>query len=159
MIKNWFNLSAGVILLVTAAAKILGSLGHAEILRRVDPIFEMEFGRLMLIAGIVELLVACICFFSRRRIVGHVATAWLATCLLIYRAGLWWIGWRRPCHCLGDFTDALHIPPQTADTAMKFILAYLLLGSYASLFWLWRQNRKAVSALALSGASTPPPAP
>jgi hypothetical protein len=24
---------------------------------------------------------------------------------------------------------------------MKIILAYLLLGSYASLFWLWRQHR------------------
>jgi cbb3-type cytochrome oxidase subunit 3 len=42
--------------------------------------------------------------------------------------------------------DALHIPPQTADTAMKIILAYLLLGSYAMLFWLWRQRKKLQSA-------------
>ena len=32
--------------------------------------------------------------------------------------------------------DALHIPPQVADMAMKIILAYLLIGSYATLFWL-----------------------
>ena len=44
---------------------------------------------------------------------------------------------------MGNLTDALHIPPQTADTAMKIILAYLLIGSYASLFWLWRQRGKA----------------
>jgi hypothetical protein len=25
---------------------------------------------------------------------------------------------------MGNLTDALHIPPQTADTAMKIILAY-----------------------------------
>jgi hypothetical protein len=25
---------------------------------------------------------------------------------------------------------------------MKIILAYLLLGSYATLFWLWRQRKK-----------------
>lgn len=25
---------------------------------------------------------------------------------------------------------------------MKIILAYLLIGSYATLFWLWRQKRK-----------------
>jgi len=43
---------------------------------------------------------------------------------------------------MGNLTDALHIPPQIADTAMKIILAYLLIGSYASLFWLWRQHRK-----------------
>ena len=29
---------------------------------------------------------------------------------------------------------------------MKIILAYLLLGSYASLFWLWRQRKKVAYA-------------
>jgi cbb3-type cytochrome oxidase subunit 3 len=28
---------------------------------------------------------------------------------------------------------------------MKIILAYLLIGSYATLFWLWRQHKKATS--------------
>jgi hypothetical protein len=42
-------------------------------------------------------------------------------------------------------TDALHIKPETADTAMKIILAYLLIGSYGSLFWLWRQRRRAAA--------------
>jgi hypothetical protein len=45
--------------------------------------------------------------------------------------------------CLGNLTYALNISPQKADTAMKIILAYLLIGSYASLSWLWRQRRKA----------------
>jgi hypothetical protein len=31
---------------------------------------------------------------------------------------------------------------QAADAAMKIILAYLLIGSHATLFWLWRQKRK-----------------
>jgi hypothetical protein len=44
---------------------------------------------------------------------------------------------------LGNLTDALHISPQTGDIAMKIILAYLLIGSYATLFWLWRQRGKA----------------
>jgi len=43
---------------------------------------------------------------------------------------------------VGNLTDALHIPPQAADIAMKIILAYLFVGSYATLFWLWRQKRK-----------------
>ncbi len=29
---------------------------------------------------------------------------------------------------------------------MKIILAYLLLGSYATLFWLWRQRKMAGSS-------------
>jgi len=28
---------------------------------------------------------------------------------------------------------------------MKIILAYLLIGSYATLFWLWLQRKKAIS--------------
>ena len=27
---------------------------------------------------------------------------------------------------------------------MKIVLAYLLIGSYATLIWLWRQHRKAI---------------
>ena len=71
---------------------------------------------------------------------------WLATSFLVYRIGLVWVGYKKPCPCLGNLTDALHIPPQTADTAMKIILAYLLIGSYATLFWLWRQRKKTVSS-------------
>jgi hypothetical protein len=51
------------------------------------------------------------------------------------------MGYHKPCNCLGNLTDALHIPLQTADTAMKIVLGYLLIGSYAILFWLWRQRR------------------
>ena len=54
----------------------------------------------------------------------------------------------KPCSCLGHITDALHIPPQTADTAMKIILAYLLIGCDATLFWLWTQHKKATLASA-----------
>jgi hypothetical protein len=82
-----------------------------------------------------------VCIFSKRTWLPAGLLAWLATSFLIYRIGLVAIGYHRPCHCLGNLTDALHIPPQTADTAMKIILAYLLLGSYATLFWLWTQRK------------------
>ena len=42
----------------------------------------------------------------------------------------------------GQFSDELHISLQATDTVMKIILAYLFIGSYAILFWLWRQKRK-----------------
>jgi len=31
---------------------------------------------------------------------------------------------------------------------MKIILAYLFIGSYATLFWLWRQRKKAGASAA-----------
>jgi hypothetical protein len=95
----------------------------------------------MLAVGVMELVVAMLCFFSRSIQLAVSCVAWLATNFLLYRFGFAWMGYHKPCSCLGNLTDALHIPPQTADTAMKIILAYLLIGSYATLFWLWRQRR------------------
>lgn len=83
-----------------------------------------------------ELTVALVCFFANRMAAQVGLLAWLATNLVVYRLGLIWLG-QKPCSCLGNLTDALHIPPQIADTTMKIILGYLLLGSYTTLFWLW----------------------
>lgn len=49
---------------------------------------------------------------------------------------------------------ALHISTETPDTAMKIILAYLLIGSYAILFWLWKEKRKTRIAALSSAEAT-----
>jgi hypothetical protein len=142
--KNSFRLSAGVILAFTGIAKMLSALGDAPILQSHDPLLIFEFRHLMLAAGALELVIAGFCLLNKSQAVAMILVAWLATNLLIYRLGLRWVGWHLPCSCLGRFTDAIHFSPQTADMAMKTILAYLLVGSYGTLFWLWRQRRKAV---------------
>ena len=90
-------------------------------------------------------VVAFICFYSRNYVLRVGLVAWLATNILLYRVGLSLVHYEKPCSCLGTLTEALHIPPQTADNIMKIILAYLLIGSYACLFWLWRQRQTAVA--------------
>lgn len=70
--------------------------------------------------------------------------AWISSDFVVYRVGLWWMNWHRPCNCLcnclDNRTDALHISPQTADNIKNLILAYLLIGSYALLFLNWRKR-------------------
>ena len=61
---------------------------------------------------------------------------------MLLRFGLWWMGWHKPCNCLGNLTDALHLSPQTADNIMKVVLAYLLIGSYGLLFWGWWRRKQ-----------------
>jgi hypothetical protein len=141
-IARLFLRSASVILLATAAAKMISSFGHGRILLQRDPVSGFLFRDLFRVVSVVEIAIALACGFSKRMRLSASSVAWLATSFLIYRVVLLWAGYRRPCPCLGNLTDMLHIPPQTADTAMKVILGYLLLGSYAMLFWLWRQNRK-----------------
>jgi len=141
-----FMFSAGALLLVTAIAKFISAIGSARILQNSDPILYIPFREIFWIVGSLELLVSLICLFSGRIRLQSGLVACLSTNFALYRIGLRLVGWHRPCSCLGNLTDALHVPPQTADTAMKIILAYLLLGSYASLFWLWRQRRKSGSS-------------
>ena len=145
MIPRRFIISAGVVLSITGIAKIWSGLGQARILIVPDPLIGIEFGHLLSLVGMAEVAVALACFFSKRQLLPIVLVAWLSTCFVLYRLNLLWIGWQRPCSCLGNLTDALNISPQKADTAMKIILAYLLIGSYATLFWLWRQRKKSAS--------------
>jgi hypothetical protein len=143
---SFFVYSAGVLLAITAIAKLIGSEGSARILQNSDPILAISFRHIFWIVGTLELSVALVCFFGKRVGLKAYLVAWLATGFLVYRFGLMLVGYHKPCSCLGNLTDALHIPPPMADTAMKIILAYLLIGSYATLFWLWRQRKKSAPA-------------
>jgi hypothetical protein len=141
-IARLFLYSAAVALLATAAAKIVTSLGHSRILLQRDPVSGFMFRDLFRVVGVVEIVIALTCYFRKRIWLPAFLVAWLATTFLIYRLVLLWAGYRRPCPCLGNLTDMLHISPQTADSAMKVILGYLLVGSYATLFWLWKEKGK-----------------
>ncbi len=138
-------LSAGVILTATGAAKIWSASGNSKFLSLVDPIIGIKFGHLILMVGMVEIAIALICFFGKRQSLALGLEAWLSTNFVVYRLGLLWIGWKKPCSCLGNLTDALHISPQTADNIMKVVLAYLLLGSYGLLIWQWRKSQSRVA--------------
>jgi hypothetical protein len=133
-------LSFGTLLLITAVAKLLSALGSAPILTYPAPLLLVSYRSVFLIVGTLELVVALNCFFSQRMVLKMALVAWLASNFLLYRLGLMWVGYRKLCPCLGQVTDALHISPETADTVMKIILLYLLIGSYAALLWLRRQK-------------------
>jgi hypothetical protein len=144
---RFFVLSASVLLLATSLAKFISASGNARILQTTDPIFSIPFRHVFWIVGLIEFIIALVCFFGKRIELKAGLLALLTTNFLIYRFGLVEIGYNKPCSCLGNLTDALHIPPQAADMALKIILAYLLIGSYATLFWVWRQHHKAKSIM------------
>ena len=133
--------SSGILLLLTSVAKIISATGSARALVNADPILFISFRSEFFIIGCIELIVGSVCLIHKSVGLRAGLVAWLSTAFAVYRVGLWAVGWHKPCACLGNFTGALGIPPQGADTAMKIILAYLLIGSYATLFWLWRQRK------------------
>lgn len=144
-VREWFVLSAGAILFITGVAKVWSGLGNSKFLAVVDPIIGIKFGQLMLVVGVVEIVIALVCFFSKRQTLALGLVAWMSTNFVVYRLGLWWMDWKKPCSCLGNLTDALHISPQTADNIMKVLLAYLLIGSYGLLIWQCKKQRTQTS--------------
>lgn len=144
-LQRYFILTAGGILGITGIAKIISVFGTQLILVQSDPLFGFSFRNLMLAAGAVELAVACLCIFTKQPKRNTLLIAWLSTSFIIYRLWLWLLNWQRPCHCLGNLTDVLHISSQTADIAMKIVLGYLLIGSYTALIWMWWRKPRLIA--------------
>lgn len=136
-----FIRSAGTILAVTGLAKVWSALTPTKILAVDDPITGLSFGHLLLAVGLIELAIAGVCLFWRSQKPSLMLIACLATNFSVYRLGLFLIGWHRPCSCMGNLTDALHIRPEVADNIMKVVLGYLLIGSYGLLIWQCRLSK------------------
>src|SRR5688572_16449478 len=80
-----FILSAGVLFAVTALAKLISGVIGGRSLEEPDPISNLPFRHVFIIAGLVELVVSIICFLEKRPKVRLVLIAWLATTFLAYR--------------------------------------------------------------------------
>ena len=141
-----FIFSAGVLLIVTAMAKIISSFGGDRVLEAQEPLFIISYRNIFRIFGSLEMGVALFCLFSKHVILRTGLIAWMATSFLIYRISMPWVGYLKPCPCLGSLTSALHVSPQIADNIMRGALTYLIIGSYATLFSLWRQRKKTFKA-------------
>ena len=131
-----------MVLGVTGLAKAFSAISPARVLDTPDPLIGIPFRQLLLLVGLAELLVAFLCLFADKRRLSLLAVAWLSSNFLVYRLGLWFIGWHHPCACMGSLAGALHLSDQAADNIMKGVLAYLLVGSYGILLWEWRRGAK-----------------
>lgn len=132
--------SSGCLLMITGAAKLLSAAGSAGILKTPDPIFTFPFRNVFAIVGGIELLVALFCLFGTQARLQATVVACLSTDFALYRLALYLIGWRRPCSCLGNMTDSLHIRPEAADAVMALVVGYLVIGSYGAIYWFWRSS-------------------
>ena len=141
--KTWTQLyigSSATIIIIAGMAKCISSLGSAPVLLENDPIFGLSFKFVFCLVGIIELLTSGYCLFGKKLRIKIYLVAWLSTAFGLYRFGLLLIDYKKPCVCLGNLTDVLHIAPGTADSVMMGIFAYLLIGSYALLFSLFRRG-------------------
>ena len=88
-------LFAGGALFFIGLAEIIGAFDPAQSLNIVDPIFGIAFRHLMLIIGIVQLAVSFFLLFTNWKMRGFGMAAWLAANFLVFRIGLWNMGWHQ----------------------------------------------------------------
>ncbi len=131
--SRWFIVSAGVILFTTGAAKVFSAWASSTHLGFTDPIIGIKFRTLILLVGLLEFLLSFACFLRSMRRFAYRSVLSISSAFLVYRIGLWWIGWQKPCACWGDLTAALHLSPEFSDNVMRLVLGYLVLGSVLSL--------------------------
>ena len=84
-----FILSAGVLLFITGAAKILSALGKSAVLAKPDPIFGIHFNYLLLSVGLIELVIAVLCVTPTKQNLALGLVAALSINFCGYRIGLW----------------------------------------------------------------------
>jgi hypothetical protein len=128
--------SAVLILAFTGVLKLFGATGDAQVLSHADPLFGFLSNRqVMLLGAAIEILVILLVLreadvFHKVAMIGT-----LGGVFLVYRIGLWGIGYEGSCSCLGQVTDVLGVSAAAADLISKIILGYLLIGSYSVLAW------------------------
>ena len=142
VLRLWYSASVGAVLAITGFAKTLSATDPARALDTADPLIGIPFRQLLLAVGLLELLISFFCLFTDKRRFSLLAVCWISTNFLVYRLGLWFIGWHHPCGCMGSLAGALHLSDQAADNVMKGVLAYLLVGSYLLLVLQWRAARR-----------------
>jgi len=136
-----FIFSAGIVMLITSYAKVITAIGSDQILHEADPIFKLHYRSLLLIIGGLEFIIGLLALFERKWGWSAIAIVWIASCFGIYRVGLSWVGWHKPCSCLGTITDTIHLSPNTVEWILRAVIAYLALGSLFALSWIWCQGK------------------
>ena len=124
--QKWSLTIGGLVVCITGAAKIASSTGSDQVLTTLDPIFGIPYAQLLWIVGIIELIIGGTVFITRRNSVRTYLIGWIAAEIGLYRLGLWWSDYAKPCLCLGTLTGKIHISQDLADVLMLVLLWLLV---------------------------------
>jgi hypothetical protein len=129
--------SAGVLLLAMATVLFVGNWIDTSFIQPHDPVFSISMRNLFWIVAGGFFAVALLCLFGERAFQQMLWVAWLATNFELYQLSMVYSGSRSLNVYLGSFHEVLGISTGTMGLMTEIVFAYLLIGSYAVLFWLW----------------------
>jgi hypothetical protein len=128
---NSFVLFAGAALAFFGVAIIIGSFAQIQVLNLHEPIFNFPIRYLMFLFGIGALLIAILCLFTSRIFLSLWLIIWLTVNFLVYRIGLWTMGWNSS----GFLLSTLGFSLTETDLILTSLLTFLFITSL-SILWL-----------------------
>jgi len=149
--EDWLYKSAAVLLLLTAAAKLYSSCGSVRILQVQDQLLHLGYRRVMILAALVEIVVAVFLLKSRINLRRSLALLWLSANFLAYHLGNYLLGIHY-CPCLGSLADRLPLPRGLPNVFLLVFAGFWFLASLESLWRLLGAEQWARLALAIRGA-------
>ena len=96
-------------------------------------------------------MVALAMLLAKNPLPKYLSGVWLASNFLLYRWALWFWHVKSPCHCLGNVTDKLGLPPAMVNNLLLGIVGYLFIGGLVCLLFSRFQNEKGSGALVRAG--------
>lgn len=127
--ERLFRWSAALLLLSTAAAKLISAGGRAAILDFPDPLLALHNRQLLVLVALIEVIIGA-ALLSRLSVqTKYLLVAWLSSNFILYRLGLHVLSPGKPCPCLGTITERLHLNPDHVNTVLWAVALYLLAGS------------------------------
>lgn len=154
---TWFFRAAGMLLVLTATAKLYSAGGAARILGTQDQLFHIGFRSLLFLAAFVEIGVATFLLRSRRDLKRSLVLLWLSVNFICYHVANYLLGIHY-CPCLGTLEDRSPLPRGLASIILQVLALYWVIGGLSSLWRLWGSERWARLAVAPRGLFRKPPA-
>ena len=136
----WFYRTAAGMLLLTALAKLYSAEGSAKVLQIQDQLLHLGYGRVMVLAALIELGTAALLVLIRSDLKRSLMLLWLSSNLIAYRLGNYLLG-IHTCPCLGQAADRLPLPRGMADLILQLLVLWWFVGSWSSFWRFWASER------------------
>jgi hypothetical protein len=150
--ERFFSLFCGVVLCLTAAAKIASCFLHPDLAHRRDIVFHfLSLRQVLDMTAVIELIVAWLLISKRiPQTVRWLALFWLNMCFVLYRLGPFIVMGKIKvtCKCLGEFAFGEGTP--IVQGTLLALLLLMLTGSFFYFFSTIRTEKLALMAKAQS---------
>lgn len=138
---RWIQRGAVLVLVVSALFKVMGVIAGHPLLQDPDPLlYRLTRGQLALAAAVFEGVVAVGWWRSRQAGWRLFWLTWVTAVFISYRGGLWMVGYRGICPCLGATLNAWTGSALAEDRVAAWLFAYLVgATSLGMAQWGWRR--------------------